>query len=310
MRDTFSASPGMSFTADELLNLSIMTKSAILILEGSDDVPIYERLAESINLDCEIYASQNILSGREGCGGVIENIRSIREVSGSIGVEKYVLGVIDRDARYYRNEIPSDPAIFVLNYYSIESHFVDACSIKYLIPRVTRATNRLIREDDCVNVYERIKSKLMFLYLLSLEALKNACIVGYNSGYGYKAPIKSILNMQLHLTDAEKESNLRDFGFEHGLHEDWDSLLKICKGKWVHELYSDYLHEEIKNLPTKCSAGEVSKCQFCLNGDSNKCLYKNTAFISSDILRQQSFLNTEVYQLQYIKDRMLAMVRH
>ncbi|MBK5516705.1 DUF4435 domain-containing protein [Pseudomonas sp. TH10] len=137
----------MAFSADELLNLAIMTKIPILIVEGIDDVPIYERISISINVECDIYASETLHGGREGCNGVIDNIRDIRLVSSDIPVEKHILGIIDKDARYYRKEMPEDPAIFPLNYYSIESHYINSCSIRYLIPRFTNATLKLTKDE-------------------------------------------------------------------------------------------------------------------------------------------------------------------
>ena len=44
------------YQADELLNLAIMEKIPYIIVEGIDDIRIYEEIASSANIHCEIFA--------------------------------------------------------------------------------------------------------------------------------------------------------------------------------------------------------------------------------------------------------------
>jgi hypothetical protein len=296
----------IAFSADELLNLAIMTKTSIIIVEGIDDVPIYERISLSVNIECDIYASETLYGKREGCNGVIENISEIRLVSSGISIEKYVLGIIDRDVRFYRNEIPGDPAIFTLNYYSIESHYISLCSTKYLIPRFTNATHKLIKESQIKRIHDHSIQHLEFLYYVSLEALKNACIRDYESEYGYSRPIKAIINQGLHEKIQAKRIELDHFASELGLSNSIDSILKICKGKWIHEVYSDILYGQIKKLPEDCFNSIIPRCQSCANGEPNKCLYRSPSFFNADMLRTHAFQNTDMKSLHYIKERLLA----
>lgn len=297
---------GMVFDATELLNLAIMSKRSILIVEGIDDVPIYERLAKSVEAECDVYASESLCNTREGCDGVIANIKDIREVAEDIPIERYVLGVIDRDARFYRGEMPADPAIFALKYYSIESHFVNSCSTAYLIPRVTRATDRLVTDNFIQSIHNSIIPNLQFLYYVSLEALRNACEKEYIAEFGYKKSIKAITNANLHERALNKKDDLDQFAKRLNLESSLETLLKICKGKWIFETYGDRLHDAIKQLPNQCKRSEITQCQFCAKGnhDSKKCLYRNPAFISSDILQTQAWLNTDVKALGYIKTKL------
>lgn len=296
----------MAFDATDLLSLAIMSKRPILIVEGIDDVPIYERLAKSVGAVCDVYASESLCKSREGCDGVIANVKDIREIAEEIPIEKYVLGVIDRDARFYRNEIPTDPAIFALEYYSIESYFVNSCSTAYLIPRVTRATDKLVTDSFIQSIHNTIIPNLQFLYYVSLEALRNACEKEYKAEFGYKKSIKAITNANLHVKALKKKDDLDQFAKRLNLESSMDTLLKICKGKWIFETYGDRLHDAIKQLPEECKQSKITQCQFCAKGnnDSKKCLYRNPAFISSEILQTQAWLNTDVKSLGYIKAKL------
>ncbi|MNC02043.1 hypothetical protein D3C76_476820 [compost metagenome] len=297
---------GMLFDATELLNLAIISKRPVLIVEGIDDVPIYERLASSVGVECDVYASESLCKTREGCEGVIDNIEDIRDVSEDIPVERYVLGIIDRDARFYRDEMAVDPAIFTLKYYSIESHYVNSCSTAYLIPFATRATDKLVDNNLVESVHRSIVPELDFLYYVSLEALRKACESEYKSEFGYKKSIKAITNAGLHTAALKKKDELDKFADRLGLQNSMETLLKICKGKWIFEIYGDRLYDAIKKLPEQCKESRITQCQFCINGnpDAKKCLYHTPVFTSSDILRNQAWRNTDVRSLEYIKAKL------
>lgn len=295
--------PEMTFAADELLNLAIMSKVPVLIVEGVDDIPIYERLSMAIEVECDVYAAATLSKGREGCRGVLDNIFEIRSASQGIPVERFVLGVIDRDARFYRGELDLDPAVFSLNYYSIESHYISPCSVEFLIPRFTSATRKLINPEMARVIFDSIFSEIAYLYYVSLEALKNACDRSYESEFGYSDNIKSIINRGLHNKIMEKKTELDAFAESLNLSLSIDSLLKICKGKWVGEIYSDHLYSTMIALPGNCQKEKVPQCQACRTGEPDKCLYRKTSFFSSDILMRQASHNTEAHYLGYIKDR-------
>lgn len=305
-----STANSMFFDPSDLLSLAIMSKRPIVIVEGIDDVPIYERLADAVDAPCDIHASESLCTAREGCDGVIDNITDIRTYSQALPVEKYVMGIIDRDARFYRNEMPADPAIFSLKYYSIESHYVGQCSTAYILPRVTRATDRLITNDFISMLHSSVVAGFDFLYYVSLEALRNACEREYKGEFGYKKSIKAITNEGLHIKIIDKKSDLDAFAARLGLTSSMETLLKICKGKWVFETYGDGIMRAIKCLPEKCKNSEIVQCQFCAAEikSKNKCLYKNPSFLSAEILMSQIWLNTEVEELGYIKDRISMFV--
>lgn len=299
--------PEMTFAADELLNLAIMTKVPVLIVEGVDDIPIYERLSMAIKVECDVYAAATLSKGREGCRGVLDNIFEIRSSSEGVPIERFVLGVIDRDARFYRGELDLDPAIFALNYYSIESHYISVCSVEFLIPRFTSATRKLINPEMAKIIFDSIFSEIAYLYYVSLEALKKACDRTYESEFGYSDTIKSIINRGLHIKIMDKKPELDAFAESLNLSLSTENLLKICKGKWVGEIYSDHLYSTMIALPGNCQEEKVPQCQACRTGEPEKCLYRKTSFFSSDILMQQAFHNTDAQHLGYIKSKIKAL---
>lgn len=302
--------PGLFMSADEILNMAVMTKVPVMIVEGPDDIPIYERIVQSEDLEFDVYASQTILTQRPGCDGVIEHVKLIREVCPDMDIEKYIVGVVDRDARVYRNEVPEDPAIFVLDFYSIESYFLNRDTVKGLILKVTRATNKLVRDEDCNNLFERIKQQLFSFYYVGLEALRKAIDPNYNACLGYSWSSKSIRRRGLDQELNNKSASLDLFADSLGVSDSWADLLRICKGKWLLEYFSELLYYEIKGLPDMCDAGEVQKCQCCASGSNANCLYGNAAFFSDDLLYEGAFGFVESDSFQRIRNRFKEMVVH
>ncbi|WP_122220349.1 DUF4435 domain-containing protein [Pseudomonas syringae] len=299
---------GMSYEADELLNTAIMTKIPVVIVEGLHDIPIYERIMLSIGKECDIYASENILCEKPGCAGVEENILSIREASDNVEIEPYVLGIVDRDARYYRGEIPNDTALLVLEMYSIETHFVSLEAVRILIEHTTRATRNLVSEEDLEAIYSNIIAKLSDLFLYSLEALRKACDRDYVACFGYADKIKAILNSGHEQALAEKESELMDFALRNNVPFGWEGLISICKGKWLLELFIDEFRKSASVFPNDCREGVISQCQSCLRNAYQNCLYKLAANFDTPQLQQILFQDVSQSNFDYIKTRLSSLV--
>jgi hypothetical protein len=299
---------GLTFEADELLNSAIMNKLPVIIVEGCDDIPIYERLALDMGRDCEVYASENILSGKAGCTGVLEHLSTIRDNSEGMDISPFVLGVIDRDARFYRGEIPSDDALLILEFYSIETHFVSAEAVRYLIERTTRATGHLTSEADATVIFDSIKSELEKLRVYSLEALRKACDQGYEARFGYGDKVRKILRSGHEQDLQNKEADLEAFGAAIGVGHGWGGLLAICKGKWLLEVFIDEFKTQIALLPQFCADSLISQCQSCLRQVHKNCLYKMTA--NFDVTHLQQMLMQDVSQpsFDYIRARFEGLV--
>jgi hypothetical protein len=297
----------LSYKAVELLNLAIMTKVPVLIVEGRDDIAIYQRLAESVGRRCSVFASENLVAS-PGCVGVIRNISEIRERSGMMDITPYVLGIIDRDARYYRKEIFEDDALLILHYYSIESHFVSKEAVRYIAEKTTRITGELLSEESCELIFNEIKSDLDVLYLCSLEALKNACDRNYDAELGYSEKIRSIIKQGKPDRLIAKEQELAAFADSIGVDKSWESILTICKGKWVFQVFIDTLISKLASLPEMCKTNAVAKCQYCVREVYQNCMYALTANFSSSHMEQILLQDVQQPSLSYIKNRFQSMV--
>lgn len=299
---------GLTFEADELLNSAIMNKLPVIIVEGCDDIPIYERLALDMGRDCEVYASENILSGKAGCSGVLEHLTTIRDNSEGMDISPYILGVIDRDARYYRGDIPSDNALLVLEFYSIETHFVSSEAVRFLVERTTRATGHLTSEADAAIIFESIKSELEKLRVFSLEALRKACDQGYDACIGYGDKVRAVLRSGHEDSLRGKEADLEAFGAAIGVEDGWGGLLAICKGKWLLEVFIDEFKKQVALLPQFCADGLISQCQSCLRQVHKNCLYKMTANFDVTHLRQMLLQDVSQPSFDYIRARFGGLV--
>ena len=126
------------YEADELLNLAIMSKTPYVIVEGVDDIHIYEEIAKSAQVLCEVYSVEmleGLVGGNDGVIQAMESIESLNMPEGK-SAKEFILGIIDCDARYYRGEMPVLESVLSLSVYSIESHFVSKFSIKPSIEKV------------------------------------------------------------------------------------------------------------------------------------------------------------------------------
>lgn len=56
----------LSMEYDELLNEAIMSETPIVVVEGVDDVPVYENLCFSIDGNHEVIAIQNLNVNMKG----------------------------------------------------------------------------------------------------------------------------------------------------------------------------------------------------------------------------------------------------
>lgn len=289
------------FEPDELVNLAIMSKMPLAIVEGVDDVPIYQRLCNDRKIDVDVYASEMLIVNQEGCEGVKTNITQIRNNLPDFPIENYVVGILDRDARFFRNELPSDTAIFVLDKYSIENHYAHPECVEYLVRQFTSV--EILDSELSIEIHRSILDRISFLYYLTLEAIRNACEQDYDSLVGFSNKIRELLGRGIHVQVMSRKEELDRLAQHYGLFNDESFLVQITKGKWLLELYYGELELEIRKLSERCKSGDITKCKVCLVELEKKCYYSATSFISGDILMKQSFTNSNISSLDYIATR-------
>lgn len=291
------------YEMDEIVNMAIMTKTPHIIVEGVNDVCVYEAIADSTNINMEVYCIQMIAGYAGGNDGVAEAIEYCYTLPlGGRDVKDYILGIVDRDARFYRHEIPSLPALLILQYYSIESHFASKAAIEPIVRRVTRiSTNDELSVD---RIFNDIEDGISDLYYFSLDALKNAVdlsylsVVAFSDKPGRRMDSKTIADLQ------HRKRDLDDFAKVYGLENSLESLKQFSKGKWVLAAYSEGLHREISGLVEKCKSGAIAQCRMCRFDVNAPCLFKAEDGFTKKTIYSLLLKEVRVPEIDYIRDRM------
>jgi hypothetical protein len=128
---------------DELFIEAIMTEVPCVLVEGIDDIEIYSQLSEQLEVKPEVYAIETVKGFTVGCEQVIKAINRLDELPPcEHAIVDHMLGIIDKDVREFRNQLPQSEAILVLKYYSIESHFISSTVIEQLLAPVLKPVQR------------------------------------------------------------------------------------------------------------------------------------------------------------------------
>lgn len=296
----------MQYDIEEVYTQSIMLEKPTVVVEGVSDVPVYDNICTGT--DCDVIAIETVQGYSEGCESVVSAMNQLQELPESgHKKERYILGVIDKDVRDFREEVPANNLIFVLNQYSIESHFVAKESLSRLLMYSTRITGDLNTDALRSKIMECIESSLDSLYLVSLESLKGALDSGYDADFCYSYGIGRIKDSNLVERIRSKEGDLINFSRSLGINFSLDSLRFICKGKWLLSAFCEQLEGTLSLLPGMCSSGEINRCQFCISQAEEKCLYKIRKGVTNKFLEVLASQDIDNGQFEYIKDRIKSM---
>lgn len=243
----------METPLEELFNEAIMSETPLIIVEGIDDISVYEKIVNNSSIDnAQVMAIENIRDYDAGCDNIINAITYLQDmIVEKEENKKYILGIIDRDARFYRGDIPQLQGLFILKYYSYESHFVGDEGIKYILPLVTNCYDQMI-DERVINVLQKdLNNKYYDLYYISLEALKNACVVDYHGIVGYSQKAGSVFSRDckdLILRQLNKQA-LDSFASEKNIN--FSDLKSIAKGKWLIHVYAETILANLQNAKVK-----------------------------------------------------------
>ncbi|PFT36092.1 DUF4435 domain-containing protein [Bacillus cereus] len=297
----------MKHDLEEWITEAIMSETPVVIVEGHDDIQFYEKLVNELGKEITVDAVENIEGYDGGARGVLECIKDLqpklKERQENI---KYILGIIDRDARFYRNEIPDHLGLLILEYYSFESHFITRQNLIEAIPSLTHVSRRHVDANALTHIEEDLyNNEFKDLYYISLEALKNACQKDYVGEVSYKEepgkifnePNKSVLMGKL----SAKKLDLDKFAQSKNIV--FGDLKKFARGKWILYIYSKYLNEKIKKMKNACSNGEITKCNFCKAGAHDKCLWKVKTNFQLGHVKVIITNYIDETEIKYIKDR-------
>ena len=284
-------------TINNLLANAVITHRPVIVVEGKDDIQFYDTICERIERDFKIVAVENIYGYTEGCDKVIDLTFDIQNTLLSQShLQKLYLGIIDKDARNYRdinyfNTINGYLNLFVLNYYSYESHYITRENIRKIIKQFTSINNDLLGEVIIENIYNELTSSIVdILYYPSLEALKNAIVQNYATDVGYSDKVNVFTKNPIKVANINaKKADLDIIAGNFNLSQNFNDLKLFSKGKWVLECFSEQIKIKLNNLSENCKNGIIVQCQYCEHGVNEKCLYRakpllNNTSIASLIL--------------------------
>jgi hypothetical protein len=280
----------------DMVSASIMNNEPLVIVEGKDDYAIYQTIANSINPNIQVYQVNEFENYEQGCTGVIKCMDILQPKFGerTDNLNK-ILGIIDRDVRYFRGEMPDLIGLFITKHYSIETYFATHENLRKLISKLSFLPLQDIHDDVLAFVKSDFYDSIDILYLLSLEALKNAVVRNYDSKLGYDdSPNKIAAPHFLQAVMPElrgKKADLDDFAASHNV--SIEDVKLIAKGKWYVHWFVNQTYPKIKELKEQCRNEVITQCRSCRVGNYDDCLFKT---------RQ------EHYNLEILKDDLLMLV--
>lgn len=296
---------GLRYEVDEILNESIMTGIPSIIVEGIDDISIYIDLAKHTPFNVEIYAVEHIDGYGQGCGEVIKAIEALEKLpTGEHALQSHILGIIDKDVRDFRGDIPASPAILTLKYYSIESHFISKAVIANTLRLCTKASQPMITDQLCDLIMSEIEQKLLDLYYHSLEALRNAIQRDYPTAFAYSYSSGRLKDANAKAIIQGKKQELDDFAESLQLERTIETVKSIGRGKWLIDVFSEELVCCINSLQGLCRDERIHRCLSCITAAHDKCLYRMKEGIHSNTIKSLAFSHVVGSEFDYILDRM------
>lgn len=292
------------YEIDEILNEAIITGVPALIVEGIDDISVYDNLSPDVEFNYEVYSIDNIDGFGEGCDQVIRAIEELNSLNCETHrLDDHILAIIDKDVRDFRLELPELEPILVLNYYSIESHFVAKEIVQRILSICCKANRDLITDELCKKIMDEVSNKLLDLYYFSLEALKKALEPEYESCFSYSYNYGRTKDPKIRQELENKKEALDLFANENDLTNSLETLKRITKGKWLLDLFAIELLKAINDLQSKCHDNEISNCKPCKTGAYDKCLYRINDGYTNKSLKSLALSQPYFEDLTYIVDR-------
>ena len=273
----------MKYNLHQLLAKAIMQKVPLIVVEGEDDRPFYLRMVEAEGRKAQVMPSELIKRADNsyytpGCTGVIEIVEDVQgDIVRNPLCKRYFLGIIDGDyRRYTEGDSLELECLFILRYYSYESHFITANAVRQLIAYTTRVSMQDITEEMIKDILESTKRVMDDMYLVGLEILNErmnplqvklfAEDTKPETLYQEKNGI-TIMDMVL-----EKEEELTRFAESEGIVR--DDIRSVVKGKYLLYAFVKAVYEQIGKLSDKCRHGQMEQCDYCKNRKFGHCIWK------------------------------------
>ena len=296
------------YEIDEILNEAIMTGVPSILVEGIDDISIYTDICKKANVEAEIYPIESVEGFGEGCDEVIRALGQLDTLPvNKQKITKNILGIIDRDVREFRGELPDNDAILILKYYSIESHFVSTSATQSTLKQCTKATSELIDFELANLLLNKITPNFIDLYYFSLESLKNALERDYNSNFCYSYGHGRLNDQNAKELIEQKKVELDSFAENLNLDFSLSSLKSFAKGKWILDVFAEELINAVQQLPQHCRSRDISICHSCVTSTYHKCLYRLKDGINKNTLKSLAINHVDSDEFNYIVRRIESL---
>lgn len=277
-------------------------KKPYIIVEGKDDIQFYENIVESIDRDY-IVKPIGRYKDTSNCTAVIEWMQELNQILDKDEHRKYFLGIIDGDARKYRDDFPAENSLlYILQYYSWESYFIGQEVVSQSIKNFLK-TRRLITEELINHLYSNyIETYLLNeLWLCGLKRLQDS----ENRECNQDNSINRLDRDGKFIEELRSlESELFLFATEIGIEYSHDTLLEITKGKWALSFFVKKYLQALKKLPILCKNGEIKTCDYCEDQSFEDCLYELKANYREEHIRADIINLTNLTSLTPIKERL------
>ncbi|MBD3795989.1 MAG: DUF4435 domain-containing protein [Epsilonproteobacteria bacterium] len=277
-------------------------KKPYIIVEGKDDIQFYENIVESIGRDY-IVKPVGRYKDTSNCTAVIEWMEELDEVLDKDEHRQYFLGIIDGDARKYRDDFPTENnLLYILQYYSWESYFIGQEVVAHSIKNFLK-TRRLLTEDLIGYLYSNYIEPHLFneLWLCGLKRLQDSEDKECNQENSINRLDR---DHQFIETLRNLESDLSLFATESGIERSHETLLEITKGKWALNFFVKKYLQALKKLPSLCKDGEIKSCDYCEEQNFENCLYNLKANYREEHIRADIINLTHLTALAPIKERL------
>lgn len=290
-------------TKAEILNDAIMSGQAAIIIEGITDIQLYRGIADQMQRDTVLRPVELIQGFGEGCAEVV---RLFEEFEDTAELRPFirgnVVGVIDKDVRDFRNEMPENDSVFILKNYSIESHYVCNAVLTRCLVDSTYAPQDGRLSTISNSIYQGFPQSYEYFYLASVEALRAALEPDYVAEYHYSDGFGRLKDVNLLGRLDAKRTAIVAYADNLGLDDSIDSLKLFAKGKALLDCYCSSIKIRIDALRSVCGTDEVPHCEYCASGVNNKCCYRVKVGVTEASLKNAILGQLPISELNYIID--------
>lgn len=294
-------------TPAEVINDAIMSGQAALVLEGITDFKTYAEVSSCLSREVVLKPVELIDGYGEGCQQVIQLICDLEDnLTLSPHLAGRVIGIIDKDVREFRGELPVSANIVVLRAYSMESHFVCSEVIERCLTDFTYISQGHQISGAADALFADFTFSLDKLFLGSSDALRGAVEVSYNPKFSYSDNFGRLKDQNL-LSQLQGDSiSIRSFAASKGLSCDLISLKKFVKGKVLLDAFCDFLSCKFEVLPMMCQQQVFQRCDYCSSGLNAKCMYRRKKGVTDIAIRNCIAGQFPRAEFQYLIDDLQA----